>query len=114
VENAQLGELYGFEGLERRPVDSAAAGDIVVFSGIEDLGISDTLCARGQPEGLPKLEIDEPTITMTFEVNKSPFAGREGKFLTSRQSRARLGQEVKHDVALWAESAGRAAWSRGS
>ncbi|HEX6995875.1 MAG TPA: translational GTPase TypA [Gammaproteobacteria bacterium] len=103
VENAQLGELYGFEGLERKPVDSAAAGDIVVFSGIDDLGISETVCARGHPEGLPKLEIDEPTITMTFEVNKSPFAGREGKYLTSRQIRARLEQEVKHNVALRVE-----------
>src|SRR5690606_22491289 len=103
VENAQLGELYGFEGLDRKPVDSAAAGDIVVFSGIDDLGISDTICARGQPEGLPKLEIDEPTTTMTFEVNKSPFAGREGKYLTSRQIRARLDQEVKHNVALRVE-----------
>jgi len=103
VENAQLGELYGFAGLERRPVESAGAGDIVVFSGIDDLGISDTICARGHPEGLPQLEIDEPTITMTFEVNKSPFAGREGKFLTSRQIRARLAQEVKHNVALRVE-----------
>jgi len=103
VENAQLGELYGFHGLERKPVESAAAGDIVVFSGIEDLGISDTVCARGHPEGLPQLEIDEPTITMTFEVNKSPFAGREGKYLTSRQIRARLEQEAKHNVALRVE-----------
>ena len=103
VENAQLGELYGFHGLERKPVDSAAAGDIVVFSGIEDLGISDTICARGHPEGLPQLDIDEPTITMTFEVNKSPFAGREGKYLTSRQIRARLEQEAKHNVALRVE-----------
>ena len=100
VENATLGELYGFDGLERKPVESATAGDIVVFSGIEDLGISDTICARGHPDGLPALEIDEPTITMTFEVNKSPFAGREGKFLTSRQIRARLQQEAKHNVAL--------------
>jgi len=104
VENAQLGELYGFEGLERKPVESAAAGDIVVFSGIDDLGISDTVCARGHPDGLPQLEIDEPTITMTFEVNKSPFAGREGKYLTSRQIRARLEQEVKHNVALRVEA----------
>ncbi|HEX7080656.1 MAG TPA: translational GTPase TypA [Gammaproteobacteria bacterium] len=103
VDNAQLGELYGFEGLERKPVDEAGAGDIVVFSGIEDVGISDTVCARNHPEALPKLEIDEPTITMTFQVNKSPFAGREGRFLTSRQIRARLDRELSHNVALRVE-----------
>ncbi len=103
VRNAQLGELYGFDGLERIRVDEAGAGDIVAFSGIEDLGISDTICARGKPEGLPPLKIDEPTISMTFQVNKSPFAGREGKFLTSRQIRARLDQELTHNVALRVE-----------
>jgi GTP-binding protein len=101
--NAQLMELYGFEGLERRPVTEAGAGDIVVFSGIEDLKISDTVCARGQGEGLPPLQVDEPTITMTFQVNKSPFAGKEGKYLTSRQVRARLEQELLHNVALRVE-----------
>jgi GTP-binding protein len=101
--NAQLMELYGFEGLERKPVTEAGAGDIVVFSGIEDLQISDTVCARGQGEGLPPLQVDEPTITMTFQVNKSPFAGKEGKYLTSRQIRARLAQELKHNVALRVE-----------
>src|SRR5690606_26248917 len=103
VDNAQIGELYGFHGLERKPIESAGAGDIVVFSGIEDLGISDTLCERGRPEARPPLEVDEPTISMTFQVNKSPFAGREGKFLTSRQIRARLDQELKHNVALRVE-----------
>jgi GTP-binding protein len=101
--NAQLMELYGFEGLERRPVSEAGAGDIVVFSGIEDLKISDTVCARGQGQGLPPLQVDEPTITMTFQVNKSPFAGKEGKYLTSRQVRARLEQELLHNVALRVE-----------
>jgi GTP-binding protein len=101
--SAQLGELYGFHGLERRPVDEAGAGDIVVFSGIEDLQISDTVCERGQPEALPPLTVDEPTISMTFQVNKSPFAGRDGKFLTSRQIRNRLLQELKHNVALRVE-----------
>ncbi|HEX6999872.1 MAG TPA: translational GTPase TypA [Gammaproteobacteria bacterium] len=103
VHNEQLMELYGFIGLERVPVDEAAAGDIVVFSGIEELGISDTVCARGKPEALPALQVDEPTISMMFLVNKSPFAGREGKFLTSRQIRARLQQEAKHNVALRVE-----------
>jgi GTP-binding protein len=101
--NAQIMELYGFQGLERNSIDEAGAGDIVVFSGIEDLQISDTVCARGEAEGLPPLQVDEPTISMTFQVNKSPFAGREGKFLTSRQIRARLEQEVKHNVALRVE-----------
>lgn len=97
-------ELFGFDGLERRAVESAAAGDIVVFSGIDDLAISDTLCPRDHPEGLPALAVDEPTIVMNFQVNKSPFAGREGKFLTSRQIGERLDQELKHNVALRVES----------
>jgi GTP-binding protein len=101
--NAQLMELYGFEGLTRTTISEAGAGDIVVFSGIEDLKISDTVCARGQGEGLPPLQVDEPTITMTFQVNKSPFAGQEGKYLTSRQIRARLQQELLHNVALRVE-----------
>jgi GTP-binding protein len=104
--NAQLMELYGFEGLERKPVPEAGAGDIVVFSGIENLKISDTVCARGHAEALPPLKVDEPTISMTFQVNKSPFAGREGKFLTSRQIRARLDQELQHNVALRVEDTG--------
>jgi GTP-binding protein len=104
--NAQLMELYGFEGLERRPVTEAGAGDIVVFSGIENLQISDTVCARGHAEALPPLQVDEPTISMMFQVNKSPFAGREGKFLTSRQIRARLEQELQHNVALRVEETG--------
>jgi GTP-binding protein len=101
--NAQLMELYGFEGLTRVSVPQAGAGDIVVFSGIEGLQISDTVCARGSGEGLPPLQVDEPTITMTFQVNKSPFAGQEGKYLTSRQIRARLDQELQHNVALRVE-----------
>ena len=102
--NGKLLELYGFEGLQRNKIDAAGAGDIVMFSGIEDLRISDTICARGHPEALPTLQIDEPTISMTFQVNKSPFAGHEGKYLTSRQIRERLDQELKHNVALRAEN----------
>ncbi len=100
VRNARVLELYGFEGLERRKIPSASAGDIIVFSGIDDLSISDTLCPRDKPEGLPALAVDEPTISMTFQVNKSPFAGQEGKYLTSRQIGERLEQELKHNVAL--------------
>ncbi|MDH4126032.1 MAG: translational GTPase TypA [Gammaproteobacteria bacterium] len=98
--NAQLMNLYGFDGLQRIPVEEAGAGDIVVFSGIEDLQISDTVCDRAAPDPLPALKVDQPTISMTFQVNKSPFAGQEGKFLTSRQIQARLAQELKHNVAL--------------
>ena len=100
VKSARLMHLYGFHGLERIEIEEAGAGDIVVFSGIDALQISDTLCERDAPEGLPPLKVDEPTISMTFQVNKSPFAGREGKFLTSRQIQGRLAQELKHNVAL--------------
>ena len=103
---ARVLELYGFDGLTRKKVPSAAAGDIIVFSGVDDLDISDTLCPRDQAEGLPPLAVDEPTISMTFQVNKSPFAGREGKFLTSRQIGERLDQELKHNVALRVEETG--------
>ena len=101
--NARVLELYEFHGLEKKKVATAAAGDIVVFSGSDDLAISDTLCPRDHPEGLPALAIDEPTISMTFQVNKSPFAGDDGKFLTSRQIGERLEQELKHNVALRVE-----------
>jgi GTP-binding protein len=98
--NGRILELFGFNGLERVPLEAAAAGDIIMFSGIEPLDISDTLCDRAAPEALPPLSVDEPTISMTFQVNKSPFAGKEGKYLTSRQIRERLDQELKHNVAL--------------
>ena len=100
VRRERVLDLFGFHGLERRKVASAGAGDIVVLSGIDDLSISDTICARDRPEALPPLTVDEPTISMTFQVNKSPFAGKEGRFLTSRQIRERLDQELKHNVAL--------------
>lgn len=100
VRHGRVLELYGFHGLERRKIESASAGDIIVFSGVNDLAISDTLCPRDYPEGLPALAVDEPTISMTFQVNKSPFAGKDGRFLTSRQIGERLEQELKHNVAL--------------
>jgi len=102
----RINDLYSFLGLERLPVESVGAGDIVVFSGIDDLQISDTVCDREHPEALPALSIDEPTITMTFQVNKSPFSGRDGKFLTSRQISERLDHELKHNVALRVEETG--------
>ena len=104
VRNGRILELYRFHGLERQVIPTASAGDIIVFSGIDDLLISDTLCPRDHPEGLPALNVDEPTISMTFQVNKSPFAGQDGKFLTSRQIRERLAQELKHNVALRVDS----------
>ncbi|NOR37879.1 MAG: translational GTPase TypA [Woeseiaceae bacterium] len=106
TKSAKLAHLYGFNGLERIQVEEAGAGDIVVFSGIEDLQISDTICPRDEPDALPALQIDEPTISMTFQVNKSPFAGQDGKYLTSRQIQARLDQELKHNVALRVEETG--------
>ena len=101
--NARVLQVLGFHGLERTEVKSASAGDIIAVTGIEDLGISDTLCDRDTPEALPVLTVDEPTISMTFRVNNSPFAGREGKYLTSRQLRERLLREASHNVSLRVE-----------
>jgi GTP-binding protein len=100
IRRARVLELFGFHGLNRQKVESASAGDIVVFSGIDKLFISDTLCVPGHEEALPALSVDEPTVNMTFQVNKSPFSGQDGKYLTSRQIRERLDQELKHNVAL--------------
>ncbi|PKM12556.1 MAG: translational GTPase TypA [Gammaproteobacteria bacterium HGW-Gammaproteobacteria-3] len=96
-------QILGFKGLERVEVQEARAGDIIAFTGVEKLDISDTLCDPEAVEALPPLSVDEPTVTMTFQVNTSPFAGREGKFLTSRQIRDRLQKELQHNVALKVE-----------
>ncbi|MFC4723964.1 translational GTPase TypA [Glycocaulis abyssi] len=93
-------QVFGFHGLERVEMDSASAGDIITFSGIDPLNISDTLCDPEHVEALPALVVDEPTISMTFQVNDSPFAGREGKFVTSRNIKERLDRELIHNVAL--------------
>ncbi|MCZ6762150.1 MAG: translational GTPase TypA [Gammaproteobacteria bacterium] len=103
VRKARVLELHAFHGLEREKIQGADAGNIIVFSGIDKLNISDTLCAVDHPDPLPALAIDEPTISMTFQVNKSPFSGQDGKFLTSRQIGERLDQELKHNVALRVE-----------
>ncbi|MEG0894451.1 MAG: translational GTPase TypA [Oscillospiraceae bacterium] len=92
--------LNQIEGLKRAPVETAKVGDIIIFSGIENITIGDTLCAVSNPEPLPFVKISEPTIEMTFSVNDSPFAGREGKFVTSRQIRERLFKETLKDVSL--------------
>jgi len=100
---ARMLQIFGFLGLEKVEVDSASAGDIIAFTGIEGIGISDTVCDPERVESLPSLSVDEPTVTMTFQVNKSPFSGQDGKYLTSRQIRERLDQELIHNVALRVE-----------
>ena len=100
---ARVNQVFGFSGLERIPLDEAQAGDIVVINGIEDIGIGVTLASPDRPEALPMLLVDEPTLTMNFQVNTSPFAGQEGKFVTSRQLRERLNKELLVNVALRVE-----------
>ncbi len=99
-------QIFGFHGLERVEVPEARAGDIIAFAGIEKLEISDTICHPDAVEIMPPLSVDEPTVTMTFQVNNSPFAGREGKFVTTRQIRDRLDKELQHNVALKVEDTG--------
>ncbi|GGC11791.1 translational GTPase TypA [Pseudoduganella buxea] len=96
----RINQVLNFKGLERVLVDEAVAGDIVLVNGIEEIGIGSTLCAPDTPDALPMLTVDEPTLTMNFMVNNSPLAGREGKFVTSRQLRDRLDKELKANVAL--------------
>jgi len=97
-------QIFTFNGLKRIEIEEANAGDIIAFSGVDDLQISDTLCDPERVEALPVLSVDEPTVTMNFQVNKSPFAGRDGTFLTSRQIGERLQKELKYNVALRVEA----------
>jgi GTP-binding protein len=99
----RIQQVKGFHGLNRVDVAEANAGDIVCISGIDGLNISDTLCAVGHVEAMPALTVDEPTVSMTFQVNDSPFAGKEGKYVTSRNIKDRLEQELIHNVALRVE-----------
>ena len=99
----KIGQLFGFLGLERMEIETASAGDIIALTGIEAPNVSDTLTDPENPEPLPPLTVDEPTVSMTFQVNSSPFAGREGKYLTSRQLKERLDRELIHNVALRVE-----------
>jgi len=92
--------VKGYLGLDRIDTDLASAGDIVCINGIDKLSISDTLCDPECVEALPPLSVDEPTVSMTFSVNDSPFAGKEGKYVTSRNIKERLDQELIHNVAL--------------
>ncbi|MBB5019225.1 GTP-binding protein [Chitinivorax tropicus] len=100
---AKINQVLGFQGLERVLVDQAEAGDIILINGIEEIGIGVTIADVNQPEALPMLSVDEPTLTMNFQVNTSPFAGTEGKFVTSRQLRDRLQKELLTNVALRVE-----------
>ncbi|MDD3610081.1 MAG: translational GTPase TypA [Halothiobacillaceae bacterium] len=103
VRSGRIMQVMGFHGLERVEVPEAQAGDIIAFSGLDPLYISDTICDPDNVEMLPPLTVDEPTVSMTFQVNTSPFAGKEGKFVTSRQIRDRLHKELLHNVALRVE-----------
>ncbi|RUO29214.1 translational GTPase TypA [Aliidiomarina sedimenti] len=101
--NGKVGKVFGYLGLDRIESDGAGAGDICAITGLGELRISDTVCAVGEAEVMKPLTVDEPTVTMTFQVNTSPFAGKEGKYVTSRQILERLQQELKHNVALRVE-----------
>ena len=103
IAQGRINQLLGFKGLERIPLEEAEAGDIVIISGIEDIGIGVTITDKDNPKGLPMLSVDEPTLTMDFMVNTSPLAGTEGKFVTSRQIRDRLQKELLTNVALRVE-----------
>ncbi|QNM95431.1 translational GTPase TypA [Chitinimonas koreensis] len=106
VASGRINQVLGFQGLDRVPVEEAEAGDIIIVSGLEDIGIGVTICDKENPVGLPMLMVDEPTLTMDFMVNSSPLAGTEGKFVTSRQIRDRLTKELLTNVALRVEDTG--------
>ncbi|MFA6036787.1 MAG: translational GTPase TypA [Legionellales bacterium] len=103
VRRGRILQILGYHGLERKEVPEAFAGNIVTITGIEDIHISDTICAPDHVEALPPLTVEEPTVTMTFQVNDSPFAGKEGKYVTSRKIKERLEKELIHNVALRVE-----------
>ena len=103
VHRGKIGQVFSYMGLQRVEVEAASAGDIVAITGIDAPNVSDTLCDPDQPQALPPLTVDEPTVSMTFQVNSSPFAGRSGKYLTSRQLKDRLERELIHNVALRVE-----------
>ncbi|MCL2488732.1 MAG: translational GTPase TypA [Oscillospiraceae bacterium] len=108
---AKLSKLYVHTGLKRESVQEAAVGEIIAVSGITDINIGETICAQDAPEALPFVEIDEPVLSMTFSVNNSPFAGKEGKFLTSRHIRDRLFRELESNISLRVEETdGTDAW----
>jgi GTP-binding protein len=103
LHNAKVGKVFGYLGLERLDIEEGFAGDIIALTGLGELKISDTVCCPTEVEGLPALSVDEPTINMTFQVNNSPFCGKEGKYVTSRNIKERLEKELVHNVALRVE-----------
>ncbi|REL25263.1 translational GTPase TypA [Thalassotalea euphylliae] len=103
IHNGKVGKVFGYLGLERNEVEEAQAGDIIAITGLGELKISDTICCPTEVEALPALSVDEPTVTMTFQVNTSPFSGQEGKYVTSRNILDRLEKELVHNVALRVE-----------
>ena len=100
IENARVTKLYTYDGLKRIEVEEASAGDIIALSGVTDINIGDTICDYNNPEKIPFVDIDEPTVSMTFSVNNGPFAGQEGQFVTSRHIRDRLFKELDRNVSL--------------
>ena len=100
IENARVTKLYTYDGLKRVEVEEVSAGDIIVLSGVTDINIGDTICDYNNPEKIPFVDIDEPTVSMTFSVNNGPFAGQEGQFVTSRHIRDRLFKELDRNVSL--------------
>ena len=100
IENARVTKLYTYDGLKRVEVEEASAGDIIALSGVTDINIGDTICDYNNPEKIPFVDIDEPTVSMTFSVNNGPFAGQEGQFVTSRHIRDRLFKELDRNVSL--------------
>ena len=103
VHNGKVGKVFGYLGLDRNETDLAEAGDIIAITGLGELKISDTICCPSEVIALPPLSVDEPTVTMTFQVNTSPFSGQEGKYVTSRNIKDRLDKELVHNVALRVE-----------
>ncbi len=104
IKKVRISQLYVFEGLKREPVDRAGLGEIVALAGIEDIEIGDTITSADNPQPLPVIAVDEPTISMIFGVNNSPFAGKEGRYVTSRQLQERLDKEILGNVAIRVES----------
>jgi GTP-binding protein len=103
IHNGKVGKVFGYLGLERHETENAEAGDIIAITGLGELKISDTICCPNEVAPLPALSVDEPTVTMTFQVNTSPFSGKEGKYVTSRNIKDRLDKELIHNVALRVE-----------
>jgi GTP-binding protein len=106
IQKTRVSQLYGFEGLKREAVERAGVGDIVALAGIESIEIGETITSADNPQPLPVIHVDEPTISMIFSVNNSPFAGREGKYVTSRQIKERLDKELLGNVAIRVEETG--------